>query len=505
MTYLQYHLVFIVPVLLLLGLVTWRETRGGSGIVGVFREHRWAWRTFLLFPLIPLIYTTPWDNYLVFKAVWTYPPERVLGRLGYVPYEEYAFFLLQTLITSLWLYFWLRRAGQAQVNARPAISRWGQAALWLGVAFLGALMLRFEHTFYLGLILAWACPVLSGLSAFGGDLVFGRPRVYWLAALPPTLYLWTTDLYAIHAGIWGISPRYTLGWNLFGVLPVEEMVFFLITNLLIVTGLLAFLHPVALTRVQRLTALLRAGQLRPWMGLTLLYALSKVPVPLWPSGFPLLGTVGTVCLFLAALSFAWDRVGPRALLLAALAFLAGLGVELLGSHTGWPFGLYSYAGAPGPLLLGVPLLVPLGWFGMTLAAALLARGKPWLTGLLLVGWDVGLEPLMTRQGFWSWQDPAGFWAGAPIQNFLGWFVVGVVLAFAFRELAPGLFGPGQPRRINGFAAAYLLEAAFLPAGLLLLGPGWPAALVTLLAMGGLALLALGPRVGRRTWSASRRA
>ena len=553
MTYLQYHLVFIVPVLLLLLLVSWRETRGGRSLAGAFREQKWAWRTLILFPLIPLIYTTPWDNYLVYKAVWTYPPERVLGRLGYVPYEEYAFFVLQTLITSLWLYFLLRRSGRtqaeaAQVSPRPWLTRWGQAAFWLGVAFVGVLLLRSEPTFYLGLILAWACVVLSGLSAFGGDLIFGRPRVYWLAVLPPTVYLWATDLYAIHNGIWGISPKFTLGWNLFGILPAEEMVFFLITNLLVVTGVLAFLHPVALERVGRLLALLRTGRVRPWMVLTALYALSKIPVPLLSGGFPLLGTLGTVFLFLAALSYAWDRIGVRALGLAAFAFFTGLGVEVLGSRTGFPFGQYSYVGAPGPLVFGVPLLVPLGWFAMTLSAALLSRGRPWLTGLLLVAWDVGLEPLMTAQGFWSWQDEAGLWSGAPLQNFLAWFVVGAVLAFVFREVGPGMFfdadgaGRAVSRRgrtlesvvtrsglsasgrswskttavqnsgedlqkrpvLNTFAAAYLLEAAFLPAGLLLLGAGWAAALLTLICMGGLALLALKPALGRRAWPSSRR-
>jgi lycopene beta-cyclase len=554
MTYLQYHLVFIVPVLLALVLVSWRETRKGRSLAGAFREKKWAWRTLLLFPLIPLIYTTPWDNYLVYKAVWNYPPERVLGRLGYVPYEEYAFFILQTLITTLWLYFLLRRSGStqaeaAQVSPRPWLTRWGQAGFWLGVAFAGVVMLKFEPTFYLGLILAWACVVLSGLSAFGGDLIFGKPKVYWLAVLPPTFYLWATDFFAVGNGIWSISARYTLGWDLGGVLPIEEMVFFLITNLLVVTGVLSFLHPAALERVNKLTALLKTGRIRPWMPLTALYLLSKIPVPLWPAGFPLLGTLGTAFLFLAALSYAWDRVGVKALGLAALAFLAGLGVEVLGSRTGFPFGQYSYADAPGLTLLGVPLLVPLGWFAMTLSAALLSRGRPWLTGLLLVAWDVGLEPLMTAQGFWRWQDEAGIWAGAPLQNFLAWFVVGAVLAFVFREVGPGLFddadGVGnmgtrrdrtlesvvtrsslsasgrswskttvlqssgedlQKRPVfNTFAIAYLLEAAFLPAGLLLLGAGWTAALLTLLCMGGLALLALKPASRRRAWPSSRRA
>lgn len=505
MTYLQYHLVFILPLLLALGLVTWRETRRTS-LAGSLRPERgWAARTALLFPLIPLLYTTPWDNYLVARGIWNYPPERVLGRLGYVPVEEYAFFLLQTVITTLWLCVLLRRGGPEgsgpAVSRRPLLTRWGAGLLWLGVAFAGALLLRQEHTLYLGLILAWAAPVLALLSFGFGDLVLGRPGTFWLAVLPPTLYLWATDLFAIRAGIWSISPRFTLGWSLGGALPAEEMVFFFITNLLIVAGVLSFLHPESLLRVRRLGAVAR-----PWMGFTALYLLLKVPVPLWPAGFPLLGTLSTVCLFLAGLAFAWERLGAgRALGVAALAFSLGLGAEVLGSRTGLPFGAYSYRGAPGPLLLGVPLIVPLGWFAMTLSASLLARGRAWLTGLLLVGWDLGLEPLMTAQGYWSWgaglrgvpseawarpADPLALWAGAPLQNFVAWFLIGAGLAWAFRRLGPGLYAPqGSGALPSSFAVAYLLEGLFLPAGLLLFGqPG--AALLTLIAMGGLGAWAL---------------
>ncbi|MFC4454368.1 carotenoid biosynthesis protein [Deinococcus sonorensis] len=255
------------------------------------------------------------------------------------------------------------------------------------------------------------------------------------------------------------------------------------------------------TMAERLRAVRRS--LRPWTVLLALFVLLKVPVPLWPDGFPLLATLSTVCLSGAALLYSWERVGAaRAASMALLAFLAGLGVELLGSRTGWPFGLYSYAGAPGLTLLGVPLLVPLGWFGMTLAASLLAGGRTWLCGALLVAWDLGLEPLMTQQGFWRWQDPAGLWAGAPLANFTGWFVVGVALSFCFQMIAPPLYRPG-PAGGRPLALAYLLEAAFLPAGLLLLGQP-VAALVCLVAMGGMASLAWWVRPREQAWTSSRR-
>lgn len=482
MTYLQYHLLFILPALLVLALLTWRAARQGP-VAGAYRpQSRFVWALFALFGLIPLLYTTPWDNYLVFRGVWSYPPERVLARIGYVPVEEYAFFLLQTLTVGLWLLLWLRRE-RGEPAPVPGWTRPLGAALWLLVSLAGVGFLRAESTLYLGLILAWACPVLAGLWAFGGDLIAAQRARFWWAVLPPTLYLWFTDLIAVRAGIWSISPTYTTGLNVAG-LPVEEMLFFLITNLLVVSGLLLFWHPEALARIRRGTR-----GLRPWLGLLVLYALLKIPVPLWPPGFPLLATLSTLCLALAALSWAWARVGARALGLAALAFAVGLAVEVLGSRLGVPFGVYSYAGAPGPSLLGVPLLVPLGWFAMTLSAALLAGGRAWLAGLLLVAWDLGLEPLMTAQGFWTWGDHVGLWAGAPLQNFAAWFLVGSGLAWTFGRLAPQLFGgparlPGARAALPGdFRLAYLIEAFFLPAGLLLLGQPL-AGLVTLVAMGG---------------------
>lgn len=263
-----------------------------------------------------------------------------------------------------------------------------------------------------------------------------------------------------------------------------------------------------------------SGQLRPWMWWLGAYVALKIPVPLWPEGFPLLGLLSTAALCVAGWLYAAERVGARrAWAMAALAFSVGLGVELLGSRTGFPFGVYSYATSPAPTLLTVPLIVPLGWFALTLAATRLAGGRAWLAGVLMVAWDVGLEPLMTAQRYWLWQDPAPLWAGAPAQNFLGWWAVGSGLAWAFTRIAPELFGRagrgwGGPVQVGAagrvpvsfraealsveqaprpdlsrlsFAVAYPVELFFLPGGLVLVGR-YPEAGVTLVAMlGALAL------------------
>jgi lycopene cyclase domain-containing protein len=232
MTYLEFHLVFLLPPLLLL-LLTGppRASRLGA---------------YLLMPFIAFLYTTPWDNYLVWKGVWGYPEGRVLLRLGYVPLEEYLFFLLQPLLTGAFLH----RVAQDPPPRGPGLARVVGGGGWLLVAALGVLLVALgEGYLYLGLILAYFAPVFLLQWAFGGDLLLGWRRALLLGVGVPTLYLWAADLYAIGNGIWWISPRYTLGLGVLG-LPLEEMLFFLFTNLAVVQGLLLAWHPEALKRLR---------------------------------------------------------------------------------------------------------------------------------------------------------------------------------------------------------------------------------------------------------------
>jgi uncharacterized membrane protein len=47
-----------------------------------------------------------------------------------------------------------------------------------------------------------------------------------------------------------------------------------------------------------------------------------------------------------------------------IAYAFGLGIEVLGVHTGWPFGVYEYDASLGVQLFGVPLIVPCAWVMM---------------------------------------------------------------------------------------------------------------------------------------------
>jgi lycopene cyclase domain-containing protein len=56
---------------------------------------------------------------------------------------------------------------------------------------------------------------------------------------------------AIGFGTWTISPVYTTGLIIGGRLPVEEAVFFLLTNVLVVFGLNLGLHRESIKRLPK--------------------------------------------------------------------------------------------------------------------------------------------------------------------------------------------------------------------------------------------------------------
>jgi lycopene cyclase domain-containing protein len=234
MTYLQFHLVFILPPIVALWATLPRPLAGTGG-------RRAAWAIPILCT-IAFAYTTPWDNYLVANDVWWYGPDRVLATVAYVPVEEYAFFLLQPVLTGLFLYHVLARRGRMGRPASAMGARAGLAgAVLASVAGAALLLSGWTPGTYMGLILAWAGPIFVVLWGYDGRRLWAHRRLIAVAAGLPTLWLWGADWAAIYLEIWTISDVTSLGLDPFG-LPIEEMTFFLVTNLMVVKGILLFLY-----------------------------------------------------------------------------------------------------------------------------------------------------------------------------------------------------------------------------------------------------------------------
>ncbi|MFD1587663.1 lycopene cyclase domain-containing protein [Halorientalis brevis] len=227
LSYLQFHLVFVLPPLVGLALTTQfpPDGRRYAAPAGV-----------ALLVVIAVVYTTPWDNHLIATGVWSYGEGAVRARLWHAPLEEYLFFVLQPLITSLWLCRLPTRAD------RPFGISLGDRALGvLGgglVAGVGLLLLS-ESTYYLGALLLWAGPVLALQWGFGWPVLWELRRTLAVGVLVPSAYLWVADRIAIELGIWTFDEQYLTGVGVLG-LPIEELLFFLSTNLFVVQGLLLF-------------------------------------------------------------------------------------------------------------------------------------------------------------------------------------------------------------------------------------------------------------------------
>lgn len=200
--------------------------------------------------------TIPWDSYLIRTGIWTYPENGVLGySLFGIPIEELFFFVVQTYITSLIYILCNKPVLQAQYidtqASRPAWIRRGHAlgqAILAALTGIGGILIRQGgNGTYLGLILAWACPFLFLTWSLTGPMLLALPwQATLLPIMLPTVYLWFVDELSLSQGIWTIETGTKLGSQLFGSLELEEAIFFLISNTLVVFGIAAFDKAVAI-------------------------------------------------------------------------------------------------------------------------------------------------------------------------------------------------------------------------------------------------------------------
>ncbi|WP_375104222.1 carotenoid biosynthesis protein [Paenibacillus sp. RS8] len=123
---------------------------------------------------------------------------------------------------------------------------------------------------------------------------------------------------------------------------------------------------------------------------------------------------------------------------AILIWTLGMIVEWIGVHSGKLFGTYDYSDILGPLLYGVPITLGFAWIAVIYNATLISydfglRGlqlrlaKALQIGFWTVLLDLVLDPVAHARGFWHWGSSGGFY-GVPWSNFVGWFIVGIILS-----------------------------------------------------------------------------
>ncbi len=234
-SYLQFHLFFNLPLLVLLWFVP------GSG--GALLH----WPVVLLILGIVFVFTSPWDNYAVAKGIWGFPDGRYLFRVGWLPVEEYAFFAVQSLQVML-LCAGLRGLtvdAESALATRALQDAWAQTMVPWGLcgvllvvwALLGWRLggrfgngTRFHYAWHL---FYWMLPVLALQWLIAYPLLSGAWVSLVGSALAVGLYLSLADFVAIRLGIWHFDEKQITGFRFGGQMPWEEAAFFFVTSFLV--------------------------------------------------------------------------------------------------------------------------------------------------------------------------------------------------------------------------------------------------------------------------------
>ncbi len=92
-----------------------------------------------------------------------------------------------------------------------------------------------KSTDYLFYMLVWALPVIGIQWAVAGRELWRWRRLLSVSIGLSTLYLGACDGFALGHGIWSVDPRRVVGIYA-GPLPLEEFLFYFLTNIMAAQG-----------------------------------------------------------------------------------------------------------------------------------------------------------------------------------------------------------------------------------------------------------------------------
>ncbi|MFC0877032.1 carotenoid biosynthesis protein [Saccharicrinis sp. FJH2] len=152
-----------------------------------------------------------------------------------------------------------------------------------------------------------------------------------------------------------------------------------------------------------------------------------------PFSRPVFQAMTPIVILLAVIGSIHYHDGDRNLkmiLVSLFILLAGFSIEVIGVKTGIIFGTYSYGKVLGPKIMGTPVIIGLNWLLLIYTARAMVEywdTSEWIkvpvVAILVTAFDIVLEPVAIKLGFWSWEA-----IQVPLQNYLAWF--GIALIFS---------------------------------------------------------------------------
>jgi lycopene cyclase domain-containing protein len=237
MTYLRFHLIFNLPLLFVLAAIT-----------GPFP---WAagelWAASLVL-LAVVIFTSPWDNLAAKWGIWGFPREKYIARIGYLPVEEYAFFVLQSVNVMLAIRALFHFEPDWQTGQATPVEKWTWICLaasvipWLMiVAQLRWLRRTVGPRVNYAIHLAWFPPVIYAQWVLAPFLFLAHVKMLTALTVGFGVYYTLADIAAVRSGTWHFDEKQITGVKLAGLLPWEEIAFFFLTSLLVAQSYLLLL------------------------------------------------------------------------------------------------------------------------------------------------------------------------------------------------------------------------------------------------------------------------
>lgn len=120
-------------------------------------------------------------------------------------------------------------------------------------------------------------------------------------------------------------------------------------------------------------------------------------------------------------------------------FLLGYFIEVVGVKTGYPFGSYMYGNALGVKLFEVPLIIGINWFMLVIGAGYMVKSLSkafWirivLAASIMVLVDYPIEHMAATLDYWYWENDT-----IPARNFIGWFVIALIMQWLFNRIMIG--------------------------------------------------------------------
>jgi putative membrane protein len=126
------------------------------------------------------------------------------------------------------------------------------------------------------------------------------------------------------------------------------------------------------------------------------------------------------------------KFGTSFLIVFSIGFIA----ELIGVHTGYLFGNYSYSSKLGFSMFDVPLIIGINWAILSFGAWNICKKitsktiiNILISSLLMVIFDICMEPTAINLGYWKWDSEI-----IPLYNYISWFLISIPAIYTYNKL-----------------------------------------------------------------------